>query len=74
MAADFSAEDLPDPVDSRRRVPAGTAAALRFSGRWSRGSFENWAVQLLAALDSVGLGVLGASRYTRCDPERRGPR
>jgi hypothetical protein len=77
MAADFSAEDLPDPVDSTvrtRRVPAGTAAALRFSGRWSRGSFENWAVQLLAALDSVGLGVLGASRYTRCDPERRGPR
>jgi hypothetical protein len=77
MPADVSTEDLPDPVDSTvrtRRVPTETAAALRYSGRWSRSSFENWAVQLLAALDSVGLGVLGASRYTRCDPERRGPR
>ncbi len=43
MAADVSAEDLPEPVDTTvhtRRVPAVTAAALRFSGRWSRGSTE----------------------------------
>src|SRR6478752_9420434 len=43
MPADVTAEDLPDPLDSTVRtrvVPAETAAASRFSGRWSRGSFE----------------------------------
>jgi hypothetical protein len=71
MAADFSAEDLPDPVDSTvrtRRVPAGTAAALRFSGRWSRSSFEKRTAQLLAALDPAGLEVVGNPRYARFDP------
>ncbi len=71
MPADVSAEDLPDPVDSHvhtRRVPTQTAAALRFSGRWSRGSFEKRAAKLLAALDAVGLEVLGAPRYARFDP------
>lgn len=71
MAADVSAEDLPDPVDTTvhtRRVPAVTAAALRFSGRWSRGSYEKRAAQLLAALDAAGLEVVGALRYARFNP------
>lgn len=71
MPADVSAEDLPDPVDSKvhtRRVPAETAAAVRFSGRWSRRSFEKRTEQLLAALDSAGLEVLGDPRYARFDP------
>ena len=53
MPADVSAEDLPDPSDSAvrtRRVPAETAAALRFSGRWSRSTYEKRTAQLLAAL------------------------
>jgi hypothetical protein len=71
MPADVSAEDLPDPLDTAvrvRRVPAETAAALRFSGRWSRGSFEKRAAQLLAALDTAGLEVVGTPRYARFDP------
>lgn len=71
MPADVSAEDLPDPVDSTvltRRVPTETAAALRFSGRWSRSSFEKRTEQLLAALDSAGLEVVGDPRYARFDP------
>ena len=71
MPAEISAEDLPDPLDPRvhtRRVPAETAAAVRFSGRWSRGSFENRAARLLAALDTAGLEVVGAPRFARFDP------
>jgi SOUL heme-binding protein len=71
MPADVSADDLPDPLDAAvrvRRVPAETAAALRFSGRWSRGSFEKRAEQLLAALDTAGLEVVGTPRYARFDP------
>jgi hypothetical protein len=71
LPADVSAEDLPDPSDSTvrvRRVPAETAAALRFSGRWSRSSFEKRAAQLLAAVDAAGLDVVGVPRYARFDP------
>lgn len=71
MPADVGAEDIPDPMDSAvrtRRVPAETAAALRFSGRWSRRSFEKRAAQLRAALDVAGLEVVGAARYARFDP------
>jgi len=71
MPADVSAEDLPDPVDSNvhtRRVPTETAAALRFSGRWSHSSYEKRTEQLLAALDRAGLEVVGAPRYARFDP------
>jgi len=71
MPAGVTAEDLPDPVDSRvhtRRVPTETAAVVRFSGRWSRRSFEKRTAQLLAALDAAGLEVVGAPRYARFDP------
>lgn len=71
MPADVRAEDLPDPLDSAvhtRRVPAETAAALRFSGRWSRGSYEKRAAQLLAALEEAGLSPAGPPRYARFDP------
>ena len=71
MPADVTAEELPAPVDSKvhtRRVPAETAAAVRFSGRWSRSSYEKRAAQLLAALEAAGLEVVGAPRYARFDP------
>lgn len=71
MPPDVSDEDLPDPLDSTvhtRRVPAETAAALRFSGRWSRSTYEKRTAQLLAALESAGLKVVGAPRYARFDP------
>jgi hypothetical protein len=71
MPADVSAGDLPVPSDvsvRTRRVPAQTAAALRFSGRWSRGAYERRAAQLMAALDAAGLEVVGPPRYVRFDP------
>jgi hypothetical protein len=71
MPAGVTAEDLPDPLDPRvrtRAVPAETAAALRFSGRWTHGAFEKRAATLLAALDAAGLEVVGEPRYARFDP------
>jgi hypothetical protein len=71
MPADISADDLPDPMDSSvrtRRIPGETAAALTFSGWWSRRSFEKRASQLLAALATAGIEVVGAPRYARFDP------
>lgn len=71
MPADVSAEDLPDPVDAKvhtRRVPSETAAVLRFSGSWSRSSCDKRTRQLIAALDSAGLEMVGDPRYARFDP------
>jgi hypothetical protein len=71
LPADVGAQDLPDPVDPTvrvRPVPAETAAALRFSGRWSRSSFETRKAHLLAALDTAGFDVAGPPRYARFDP------
>lgn len=71
MPADVSAADLPDPSDSAvrtRRVAVETAAALQFSGRWSRSSYEKHTKELLSALQTADLDVLGAPRYARFDP------
>ncbi|HLN78187.1 MAG TPA: heme-binding protein [Nocardioidaceae bacterium] len=71
MPADISAEDLPDPLDPRvrtRSVPAHVAAALRFSGWWSRRSYERRTAKLLAAVEAAGLEVDGLPRYARFDP------
>lgn len=71
MPAEVGAEDLPVPSDAAvhvRRVPEHTAAARRFSGRWSRRSFEKHAAELLAAVASAGLEVVGVPRYARFDP------
>ena len=59
------------PLDSHvrtRRVPTETAAALRFSGRSSRGSYEKRTEQLRGALERADLQVIGAPRYARFDP------
>jgi hypothetical protein len=66
MPAGIGDEDLPGPVDSTvhtRRVPVETAAALRFSGRWSSSACEKRTEQLLVAVAAAGLEVVGAPRY-----------
>jgi effector-binding domain-containing protein len=71
MPADLGADDVPDPADPAvhvRRVPAHTAAAVRFSGRWTGGSYEKRAAQLLAAVEAAGLEVVGEPRFARFDP------
>lgn len=71
MPTGFDLEAAPEPSDPDvrlRRIPAQTAAALRFSGRWSRGRYEDNARRLLAALDTAGLEVDGPLRFARFNP------
>jgi hypothetical protein len=71
MPADIAAAELPAPSDAAvrtRRVPAQTAAALRFSGPWTRTSYERHERRLLDAVGKAGLRVTGTPRYARYDP------
>jgi effector-binding domain-containing protein len=71
MPAGFDLRRAPEPTDPNvrlRSIPAHTAAALRFSGRWSRGRYEKHARRLLAALEAAGLEVDGPLRFARFDP------
>ena len=71
MPADFDLDSAPDPTDPNvrlRAVPAQTAAALRFSGRWTRDRYDEHARRLLDALDAAGLEVAGLPRFARFDP------
>ena len=58
MPAGFDLDSAPDPTDpdvQLRAVPAHTAAALRFSGRWTRHRYDEHARRLLDALDEAGV-------------------
>ncbi len=71
MPAGFDLQRAPVPTDRHvrlRSIPAQTAAALSFSGRWSRGRYEEHAGRLLADLEAAGLQVDGRLRFARFDP------
>lgn len=71
MPSDLAADDVPEPLDSAvrtRRIPAQTAAGLRFSGRWSRSSYDARTNDLLDLLAQAQLTVMGPPRYARFDP------
>jgi hypothetical protein len=71
MPAEYTVETLPVPQDPRVRVrvvPGHLGAALRFSGRWSRASYEDHAAGLLQAVAAAGLQVRGPLRFARFDP------
>ena len=71
MPAGFDLAGAPDPTDDDvrlRAVPAHTAAALRFSGRWSRGRYDEHERRLRAALAEAGVEVVGPARFARFDP------
>ena len=71
MPADLDLEGAPAPTDRDvrlRAIPAQTAAALRFSGRWSEGRYDEHARRLLAAVAAAGLDVDGPLRFARFDP------
>lgn len=64
-------QDAPEPTDRDvrlRTIPAQTAAALGFSGRWTQGRYEEHAARLLTALKTAGLEVAGPLRFARFDP------
>lgn len=63
--------DYPMPADSRvhlREVPEHTAAAIRFSGRWSDSSVRRHTEELMAAVTAYGWQPVGAPRWARFDP------
>ena len=69
MPADL--EEMPDPTDGSVRtrvVPAQVAAAARFSGRWSQGSYEQHLERLLRDVQAAGLQPAGEPRFARYDP------
>lgn len=61
------------PVPARsevtlRTVPERLVAAVRFSGRWTRASWDSHREALLASLASDGLTPIGVPRFARFDP------
>ena len=57
-----------DPRVRMRTVPEETAAAARFSGRWSASAYRTQVEKLLAGVSAAGYEVVGAPRYARFDP------
>jgi hypothetical protein len=71
MPAGATTDALPVPADGRvsiRAVPETTAAAARFSGRWTRSSFQRHATLLQHAVAEAGLQPAGALQWARFDP------
>jgi hypothetical protein len=71
LPAGLTLETAPPPTDPTvqlRVVPETTAAAIRFSGRWSESSFQKNLEQLREALAESGLAPLGSPRFARFDP------
>lgn len=71
MPERYTRATLPEPADPRirlRTVPEEYAAALRFSGRWSRSRYEATAARLLGSVAAAGLEVTGPLRFARYNP------
>lgn len=71
MPAGASLASLPIPQDARvtiREVPEEQAAALAFSGRWTRASFRRHVADLQEAVTRDGLQPAGPVRWARFDP------
>jgi hypothetical protein len=71
LPADVDADRAPAPTDTRvhvRGVPEETAAAVRFSGRWTESGYRSRVEALLDALARDGLEPVGPPRFARFDP------
>ena len=63
--------DYPVPTDDRvslRAVPGQTAAALRWSGRWTSGNVEKRTDELVRTMADAGWEAAGSPRWARFDP------
>lgn len=56
------------PEVALRTVPERLVAAARFSGRWTRASWESHRDALLASVAADGLTPVGEARFARFDP------
>ena len=71
LPAAMTEETAPEPTDPKvaiRTVPPSLAAVTRYSGRWSRDSYERHCAFLLAAIEAEGLKPVGTPRFARFDP------
>lgn len=71
LPSGMATTDAPTPDDDgvRLRTVAGTrTAAVTYSGRWTRSSFDRHCTELLAALRREGLTTAGEPRFARYNP------
>jgi hypothetical protein len=71
LPASMTLEDAPLPLDPNIQVlaiPERMAAARRYSGRWTRSSYERNLGMLMAAVVADGFVPVGAPRFARYDP------
>lgn len=71
IPAGVTAQTLPSPTDARvhtRQIPEELAAAVQFSGRWTRAAFGERGAALNKAVICAGLRPAGLMRYARFDP------
>lgn len=69
-------EQYPEPRDPRvtlREVPEHTAAALRWSGRWTEANVARHTRELTEAVAAEGWLPAGAPRWARYDPPWKPP-
>jgi SOUL heme-binding protein len=57
-----------DPLVTLRHVPEHTAAALRWSGRWTRANVARRTEELDRAIAAAGWTPQGVARWARFDP------
>jgi hypothetical protein len=71
LPAGMTEQTAPVPADPRvrvRGVDEELAAAVRFSGRWTEGSYLRHLAGLRSAVASAGLLAVGPPRFARFDP------
>ena len=71
LPGDRALSDYPVPTDPRvtlRHIPAESAAALRWSGRWTAGNLAQRTRQLQDVIAEAGWEVAGEPRWARFDP------
>jgi len=62
-----------DPQVTLRHVPEHTAAALRWSGRWTQANVARRTQELRQAITSAGWVAQGSPRWARFDPPWKPP-
>ncbi|GAA4407837.1 heme-binding protein [Fodinibacter luteus] len=71
LPASMTIDTAPVPTNPDVRimaVPERLAAAVAYSGRWTRSSYERHLAELLAAVTEAGFVPVGSPRFARFDP------
>jgi len=71
MPSKYTMETLPEPLDSTvrlRQIPGRKIAAIRYSGSWSRKSYETNRALLEEFVRKKGLQITGQDIFARYDP------